>query len=75
MAFAEPIDWEKHTELRFNIDVNNVGDPPNMNTVPVVVTINDVNDNSPVINPAFYNKGVSFTVDSSMLARYLSIKL
>lgn len=52
--------------MQFNIDVEDRGEPPNKNTVGVVVRVNDVNDNRPEIRPKFYNTEVSFEVDSGM---------
>ena len=66
LHFTEPIDRELYTELRFNIDVEDGGDPPNKNTVPVMVRVHDVNDNSPEIKPKFYNTEASFEVDLGM---------
>ena len=62
---TEPIDREKYSELKFHIEVEDGGEPVQRNTLPVVVTVNDVNDNSPVIKPNFYNTEVSFSVNSS----------
>ena len=66
LHFTEPIDREMYTELRFNIDVEDRGVPPNKNTVPVMVKVNDVNDNSPEIKSKFYNTEASFEVDLGM---------
>lgn len=70
MIFTEPIDREKYSVLRFHIAVEDGGEAPNKNTVPVVVTVNDVNDNRPKVSPKFYNTEVSFSVDSSMIFSY-----
>ncbi|XP_012943596.1 protocadherin Fat 4 [Aplysia californica] len=62
------IDYETHQSFTFIVVATDGGAPALSATTTVTVTINDVNDNSPVFTQTFYNTEIAYTgsCDSSI---------
>lgn len=52
-VLADQIDRETDEELNLEVEVSDSGKPSKSQKVPVRITVNDVNDNNPVVSPSF----------------------
>ncbi|KAL4226126.1 Cadherin EGF LAG seven-pass G-type receptor 2 [Mactra antiquata] len=53
------LDREIQSSYQFIVQVNDKGQPPLSATVTVDITVNDINDNSPIFSPKTYNVSIS----------------
>lgn len=65
--FSELVDREQFTELLFKVIVINGGVLAKSHSVPARIKINDLNDNTPVLSPLFYNTEIAIPANSGNL--------
>ena len=71
LSTLSTLDYESTTVYRFAIKANNVGDSRQERTVPVVIYIEDVNDNAPVVSIRYVSNSKTAVVLENQQAQEL----